>query len=124
MNKISDALTPAELEEIEHRRTTARERARQLPQLSDADDAVIVVATLADPDAQPMSSEDLARMRPAHEVVPNLVAQQIRRGRPKLERPKIKQTIRIDPDVLEHFRAAGPGWQSRINEVLRKAAGK
>jgi uncharacterized protein (DUF4415 family) len=40
--------------------------------------------------------------------------------------PGIKEqvTLRIDQDVLEHFRATGPGWQDRINDVLRKAAGK
>ena len=27
-------------------------------------------------------------------------------------------------DVLEHFQEAGPGWQDRINEALRKTAGK
>jgi uncharacterized protein (DUF4415 family) len=30
--------------------------------------------------------------------------------------------IRLDRDVLAHFRATGPGWQSRINAALRKAA--
>ena len=40
--------------------------------------------------------------------------------------PGVKQqvTLRIDQDVLEHFQAGGPGWQDRINEALRKAAGK
>ena len=40
--------------------------------------------------------------------------------------PGIKEqvTLRIDQDVLEHFQATGPGWQDRINEALRKAAGK
>jgi uncharacterized protein (DUF4415 family) len=33
-------------------------------------------------------------------------------------------SLRIDKDVLEYFQEAGPGWQERINEVLRKAAGK
>jgi uncharacterized protein (DUF4415 family) len=33
-------------------------------------------------------------------------------------------TLRIDQDVLEHFQSAGPGWQDRINEALRNAAGK
>ena len=33
-------------------------------------------------------------------------------------------SLRIDRDVLEHFQEAGPGWQDRINEALRKAAGK
>jgi uncharacterized protein (DUF4415 family) len=46
-----------------------------------------------------------------------------RGGRPKKEAPKEAVNIRLDPDVLAHFRAEGPGWQSRINAVLRKAAG-
>jgi uncharacterized protein (DUF4415 family) len=33
-------------------------------------------------------------------------------------------TLRIDRDVLDYFQEAGPGWQERINEALRKAAGK
>jgi uncharacterized protein (DUF4415 family) len=43
-------------------------------------------------------------------------------GRPKKATPKQAVNIRLDPDVLAHFRATGPGWQSRINEALRKAA--
>lgn len=30
-------------------------------------------------------------------------------------------SIRLDEDVLEKFRATGPGWQSRINEALKRA---
>ncbi|MFB9264536.1 BrnA antitoxin family protein [Bradyrhizobium erythrophlei] len=33
-------------------------------------------------------------------------------------------TLRIDQDVLAYFQEGGPGWQDRINEALRKAAGK
>jgi uncharacterized protein (DUF4415 family) len=33
-------------------------------------------------------------------------------------------TLRIDQDVLEYFQSGGPGWQDRINDALRKAAGK
>jgi uncharacterized protein (DUF4415 family) len=44
-------------------------------------------------------------------------------GRPKSETPKEPVSIRLDGDVLEYFRKAGPGWQSRINEALRKVAG-
>jgi uncharacterized protein (DUF4415 family) len=40
-------------------------------------------------------------------------------GRPKIENPKVSTTIRLDADVLEHFRKLGPGWQSRINATLR-----
>jgi putative transcriptional regulator len=31
-------------------------------------------------------------------------------------------SIRLDADLVEHYRATGAGWQSRINEDLRKAA--
>jgi uncharacterized protein (DUF4415 family) len=33
-------------------------------------------------------------------------------------------SLRIDRDVLDHFQEDGPGWQDRINQALRKAAGK
>lgn len=46
----------------------------------------------------------------------------VRRGRPKSDAPKEAVSLRLDPDVLTHYRATGPGWQSRINEDLRKAA--
>ena len=46
-----------------------------------------------------------------------------RRGRPPSEAPKVSTTIRLDPDVIEAFKADGPGWQSRINTALRRAAG-
>lgn len=32
-------------------------------------------------------------------------------------------TIRLDKAALEQFRSGGPGWQTRINEAVRKAAG-
>ncbi len=40
--------------------------------------------------------------------------------------PGAKETVslRIDRDVLDVFQADGPGWQDRINDALRKAAGK
>lgn len=47
-----------------------------------------------------------------------------RRGRPKTATPKISTTLRLDADILEHFRATGSGWQSKINAALRKAVKK
>jgi uncharacterized protein (DUF4415 family) len=40
--------------------------------------------------------------------------------------PGVKEmvSLRIDKDVLEHFQEDGPGWQDRINDALRRAAGK
>lgn len=47
----------------------------------------------------------------------------VQRGRPKSPATKTSVTLRLDPDVLETFRASGKGWQSRMNAALRKAAG-
>ena len=44
------------------------------------------------------------------------------RGRPKAEVTKDAVSLRLDRDVIAHFRHHGRGWQSRINAVLRKAA--
>src|SRR5271166_987061 len=44
-------------------------------------------------------------------------------GRPKAEVTKEKISVRLDPDVLARLRESGPGWQSRINTVLRMALG-
>ena len=46
----------------------------------------------------------------------------VSRGRPKSNNPKQAVSLRLDPDVVAHFRRSGRGWQSRINAVLRKAA--
>jgi uncharacterized protein (DUF4415 family) len=43
-------------------------------------------------------------------------------GRPKATAPKRSVHLRLSPDVLDHFRATGKGWQTRIDEALRKAA--
>jgi uncharacterized protein (DUF4415 family) len=45
---------------------------------------------------------------------------------PKPAIPNAKElvSLRLDRDVLDHFQEDGPGWQDRINEALRKVAGK
>ena len=48
---------------------------------------------------------------------------EVRRGRPKAAVTKVSTTIRLDPDVVERFKADGPNWQGRMNEALRKAVG-
>jgi uncharacterized protein (DUF4415 family) len=45
----------------------------------------------------------------------------MRRGRGPQKAPtKVLTSLRLDADVLEFFRAQGPGYQSRINEALRR----
>jgi uncharacterized protein (DUF4415 family) len=48
----------------------------------------------------------------------------IRRGRPRKERPKEAVKLRLSGEVLDHFRAGGPGWQTRINATLERAVAR
>ena len=43
-------------------------------------------------------------------------------GRPKSDNPKEAVNIRLDADLVAHYRASGPGWQSRMNDALRRSA--
>jgi uncharacterized protein (DUF4415 family) len=73
-----------------------------------------------DPDDAPELTEEWferAEIREGDRII-----RPARIGRPKSESPKEAVNIRLDPDVLAYFRATGPGWQSRINADLRKAA--
>lgn len=68
------------------------------------------------------TEEDFANARPASEVLPpHLAAMLVRRRGPQQAPTKKPVTLRLDPDVLEKFRATGPGWQGRMNEALRRA---
>ena len=46
----------------------------------------------------------------------------IRRGRPPLAEPKQAVKLRLSRAVLDHFKAGGPGWQTRINATLERVA--
>jgi uncharacterized protein (DUF4415 family) len=75
----------------------------------------------ADRDNPEWTHADFVRARPAREVVPEVVAA-ARRFRGKQRAPtKRLISMRLDRDVIDEFRATGPGWQGRINEVLRRA---
>lgn len=44
-----------------------------------------------------------------------------KRGRPAVIGGKRAVKIRLDNDIVDSYRASGPGWQTRINDTLRKA---
>lgn len=48
----------------------------------------------------------------------------VRRGRPPAAVRKVSTTLRLSPEVLEHFRAGGPGWQTRIDQVLKRVVAR
>ena len=48
----------------------------------------------------------------------------VRRGRPKLEKPKRLLSLRLPPDVIANWKASGPGWQTRMAELLERTQPK
>ncbi len=95
--------------------------------LTDAEEGDVQRMIEADPDAPEATQDELAQARPFREVFPGLagsIDQEIaRRGRPKAASTKTPVTIRLDQDLVEHYKATGKGWQSRMNDDLRKKAG-
>ena len=69
-----------------------------------------------DPDDAPVLTKE---MREKAEVFIGNDFRPPTRGRPKLAQPKEAINLRLDHDVLTKLREHGPGWQTRINEILR-----
>lgn len=85
-----------------------------VPPISDEEEAEIQRQIAADPDDAEATDEALAR--------PMTFQEAMRRFRGKGRKaPKQVVTLRLDPDVIEAFKADGPGWQSRVNAALREA---
>lgn len=76
-----------------------------------------------DADSPEITEEMFRRARPAREMFPDLEFPKPKRG-PQKTATKVQTTIRLDRQVIEHFRSSGPGWQSRLNETLRKMVEK
>jgi uncharacterized protein (DUF4415 family) len=58
------------------------------------------------------------------DLKPNELAQILQKRGPQKAPTKIPVSIRLSPEVVKHFKAKGPGWQSRIDAALRKIAKK
>jgi uncharacterized protein (DUF4415 family) len=78
-----------------------------------------------DEDNPEWTEEDFSKARPPEELPPDVLAAFPRtkiRGPQKTPR-KVPVSLRLSPEVVAHYRATGPGWQRRIDEDLKKAAG-
>ena len=71
------------------------------------EDAAIAAGIAGDPDTHEPTEDELAALRPL-------------RGRPRLAATKQAVKLRLDPDLLAALRASGPGWQTRVNDLLRR----
>jgi uncharacterized protein (DUF4415 family) len=79
-----------------------------------------------DPDDAPELDEHFfatARINRGDVVLREATSTFARRGRPKSEDTKQLVSLRLDRVVLERLRAQGPGWQSRVNALLRREVG-
>lgn len=73
------------------------------------EDAAITAAATADPDVRPLTDAEWEVARKTAKV-----------GRPPIPNPKRMVSLRLDQDVVDGLRATGPGWQSRVNAMLRE----
>lgn len=77
-----------------------------------------------------LTAEDLKYFQPTMEFMPEIVeAFERARGERGPQKAPVKERVglRLNADVVSHFRRTGPGWQSRINDVLEeyvKTSGK
>jgi uncharacterized protein (DUF4415 family) len=71
-------------------------------------------------DSPELTKRDFARARPFREAFPDLASGRKRRGPNKSPTKKLV-SLRLSPEVIEHFKSTGVGWQSRIDDTLRKA---
>ncbi len=81
-----------------------------------------------DVDSPELTAADFRKMKPAAEFLPpavfkTLAARQRGERGPQKAPTKVPTKLRIDPDVLEAYKATGRGWQTRMNEALREGLG-
>lgn len=80
-----------------------------------------------DPDDAPeLSEEFFEKATPAiggkpasRDAVKSAFKTALSRGRPKADTHKVALTVRYDEEVVEAFKASGPGWQTRMNAALK-----
>ena len=83
-------------------------------------------STWIDPDDAPeWTAETFARgeLRIGGVVVRPATGTLTKPGRPPSADPKRQVTVRLDGVVLDRLRSGGPGWQTRLNAILREALG-
>ena len=85
------------------------------------EDAAINAGIAADPDTSEANDDWFATALTSEEAVPHLLTRYRRTRGPQKSPTKQQIHIRLDADVVEHFRSGGPGWQTRLNDTLRRA---
>jgi uncharacterized protein (DUF4415 family) len=81
-----------------------------------------------DDDNPEWTKEDFKKSLPPEKLFDKKELEVLRNAFPKMRGPqkmpkKVPVSIRLTPEVVERFKAGGPGWQARIDAVLKKAVG-
>jgi uncharacterized protein (DUF4415 family) len=95
---------------------------RKARALSDSAEARIQAGIAADPDNPEWTPQDFRRAKPFAKAFPALLEGRLGRG-PQKAPTKVAVSLRLTREVVEHFKAGGPGWQTRIDKALKKAVG-
>lgn len=81
-----------------------------------------------DPDDAPELTEDVAaraQITIGGKVIREATGTLTKAGRPPLgNQPKQQVTLRLPREVIAYFKADGPGWQTRVSEVLERYTAK
>ncbi|MBB3332582.1 uncharacterized protein (DUF4415 family) [Halomonas campaniensis] len=73
-----------------------------------------------DGEVRELTDADVKRMRPMSEVLPGDLQRTIGQRGKQRSPTKVKTSIRLSPEVIEHFKAEGEGWQRRIDQALKR----
>ena len=73
-----------------------------------------------DGEVRELTDADVKRMRPMSEVLPDNLQRTIGQRGKQRSPTKVKTSIRLSPEVIEHFKAGGEGWQRRIDQALKQ----
>lgn len=75
---------------------------------------------LIDDENPEWTKETFAKARPGADVLAELGIRQRGQRGPQKAPTKAQITLRLDRDLVEHLRASGEGWQTRVNLTLRR----
>lgn len=74
----------------------------------------------ADGEVRELTAKDMAKFKPAAEVLPTSLRKKLGVRGPQRTPTKERITIRLSREVVEQFRESGEGWQTRVDSALRE----
>ena len=73
----------------------------------------------ADGEARALTASEVARFRPAEDVLPETLLVKLNARGAQNAPVKERMTIRLSPEVVQGFRETSDGWQTRVDAALK-----